>query len=212
MRLTLFVICASLVTAPALAQTLKKDTRIPIVVVDARGVFGRIGQDLATAKGLSTTAVNLPATALGAAGGAHLYLWRGKSMALGIGAEAILTRGKHALLDAVTLKPSTTVIHRRLRGASGQLSLNFGRRAGWSYVTAGLGPTSFESYLAGATPDGLRPTSLNVGGGARWFNWAHLAFTADLRFYTTKPALATPNTAPRLRKNLLVFSAGISIK
>lgn len=212
MRLTLLVICASLVTAPALAQTPKKDTRIPIFVVDARGVFGRIGQDETTAKGLSTTAVNLPATALGGAGGAHLYLWRGKSMALGVGGEAILARGSHALPDAVTLKPSTTVINRRLRGASGQLSLNFGHRAGWSYLTAGLGPTSFESYLAGTTPDGLRPTSLNFGGGARWFNWEHLAFTADLRFYSTKPALATPNTAARLRKNLLVFSAGISIK
>lgn len=218
-RLALFVISAMAFTAPVLAQTPapvaarapKKDTRIPLFVVDARGVFARIGQDATTATGLSTTVLELPATGLGAAGGAHVYLWRGRSMAFGIGGEAMVARARRELTDS-TGKPSGPVINRRLRALSGQLSLNFGRRTGWSYLTAGLGPTSFESYLGSATPDGLRPTSLNFGGGARWFNWEHLAFTADMRFYTTKPALATPNTATRLRKNLVVFSGGIAIK
>jgi len=132
-------------------------------------------------------------------------------MAFGVGGEAILARGKHTLLNSDG-KESGTVIDRRLRGVSGQLSLNFGHRDGWSYLTAGIGPTSFETYLAATVPDGLRPMSINFGGGARWFNWEHLAFTADLRFYQTKPALATPNTAGRLRKNLVVFSGGIAIK
>ena len=220
MRLALFVVSAAgFAATPALAQTPapvpvtapKRDTRIPIFVVDARGVFGRIGQDATTAAGLSTAALALPATGLGMAGGAHMYLWRGKAMALGVGGEALLARARRELTDS-TGKPTGTVINRRLQAISGQLSLNFGRRAGWSYLTAGIGPTSFESYLGSATRDGLRPASLNFGGGARWFNWEHLAFTADLRFYATKPALATPNTAQRVRKNLVVFSGGIAIK
>lgn len=194
--------------APALAQA---PTRLPIFVADARGVFAPFGQDVTTATGLSTSALELPSTGLGLAGGIHVFVWRGKAMAFGVGGEGMLARASRALVDS-TGKETGTVINRRLRGASAQLSLNFGRREGWSYLTAGIGPTSFESYLAGATPDGLRPASLNFGGGARWFNWEHLAFTADIRFYTTKPALATPNTAQRLRKNLLVFSGGISLK
>jgi hypothetical protein len=226
MRLTRFVICATLAAAPASALAQQPapqappeprivrtatDTRLPIAVVDVRGVLARLGQDATTATGLSTTMLELPASAFGAAGGAHAYVWRGRLMALGIGAEGILARASRALLDS-TGKETGTVINRRLRGASAQLSLNFGRRQGWSYLTAGMGPTSFESYFDGKTPDGLRPASLNFGGGARWFNWEHLAFTADIRFYATKPALATPNTAQRLRKNLIVFSGGISLK
>ncbi len=220
-RLSLAVLpVLGLAAAPAFAQApattsatarSNKDTRIPIAVVDARGVFARLGQDATTATGLSTTALNLPATGLGAVGGAHVYLWRGQSMAFGVGGEAIIARARRELTDS-TGKPTGTVINRRLRGVSGQLSLNFGHRDGWSYLTAGIGPTSFESYLGGASPDGLREASLNFGGGARWFNWPHLAFTADMRFYATKPSLATANTAARVRKNLVVFSGGIAIK
>lgn len=197
--------------APATTVLPKTNTRLPLFVIDARGVFARLGQDPTTAAGLSTSALALPARGLGGVAGAQIYIWRGRSMALGVGGEGILARARHELTDTAG-KPTGTVIMRRLRGASGQLSLNFGHRAGWSYITAGLGPTAFESYIDGATPDGLRVTSLNYGGGARWFNVEHVAFSVDMRFYQTKPALATPNTAARARKNLIVFSAGIAIK
>lgn len=223
-RLTLAIVAALVLAAapasaqsPAPAQTSpaatpqKKDSRIPLFVVDARGAFARLGQDATTATGLGATALELPASGIGAAAGAHAYVWRGQTMALGFGGEAIFARASRELLGTDG-KATGKSINRRLRALSGNLSLNFGRRAGWSYLTAGIGPTSFESYYAGTTPDGLRPASLNFGGGARWFNWEHLAFTADLRFYQTKPALATPNTAPRVRKNLIVFSGGIAIK
>jgi hypothetical protein len=213
--LTLFTMAmpASAQTAPPAAAParVKPDARNPVFAIDARGVFGRLGQDTTTATGLSTTQFHLPATGLGAAGGAQVYLWRGRSMAFGIGGEAMFARAHRVLVDSDG-KATSTAIDRRLESASAQLHLNFGHRDGWSYLTAGIGPTSFDSYFAGAVPDGLRETSINFGGGARWFNWEHLAFTADLRFYGTKPALATANTAPRVRKNLVVFSGGISIK
>ncbi len=103
---------------------------------------------------------------------------------------------------------------------SGQVSLNFGHKLGWSYLTVGAGPLAFESYkevsatapTAATMPDGLRARTVNFGGGARWFNVAHLAFTVDLRFYLTPAALATPNTAPRDKHKVFVMSAGIAIK
>ena len=54
--------------------------------------------------------------------------------------------------------------------------------------------------------------TLNFGGGARWFNFDHLAFTIDLRFYRTRAAVATPNTAARDNKSVMVMSAGFAIK
>ncbi len=188
------------------------DNRIPIAVLDARGTFARIGQDAITAAGLFTPVTNLSARAFGAAGGVHVYPIRSQSFAFGIGGEAILARASFEPVDATTKKPTGTVFNRRLRGISGQASLNFGHKLGWSYLTVGLGPTSFESYLAKLQPDGLRPMTLNFGGGARWFNFDHLAFTIDLRFYRTRAAVATPNTAARDNKSVMVMSAGFAIK
>src|SRR5207344_2767716 len=48
-------------TAPApVAPPSKKDLRIPIAVLDVRGVFARLGQDPTTATGLSTAVLDLP--------------------------------------------------------------------------------------------------------------------------------------------------------
>jgi len=55
-------------------------------------------------------------------------------------------------------------------------------------------------------------SALNFGGGARWFNTAHLAFGFDVRFYETKPVNPTPTSPGRERRRLLVLSAGISIR
>jgi hypothetical protein len=142
---------------------------------------------------------------------AHIYPVRRGRLKIGIGAEVLTGSGSSQTKGADGV-PTGPEIHRRLSSMSGQVSLNFGRGAGWSYVTAGAGPLKFESYLNEAEPDGIGATTLNVGGGARWFNWDHVAFTVDLRFYLTRPATATTNTAARERARIVLFSAGISIK
>jgi hypothetical protein len=207
---------AAQVTAPPQAPIVQpapstRDVRLPIAVFDARVAFAPLGRDALTATGLGVTTDALPVTGVGGVIGAHVYPLRTRNFALGVGGEAMLVRAAHDLTDADG-KPTGDRIRRRLRAMSGQVSFNFGHADGWSYLTAGMGPTAFDSYLDGATPDGLTPASLNFGGGARWFNFEHLAFALDLRFYTTKPALATTNTAARARKNVVVISGGISIK
>ena len=209
---------ALVAASPALAQTTPRpaaDTRLPVAVLDARGVWARLGQDPITATGLFLAAPNLPSRGFGGNAGAHIYPLRGRSVAFGIGAEGILAFSRYEPVDETTKKPTGDIFKRRLRGVSGQISLNFGRKAGWSYLTAGLGPMSFESYKELTTPttlDGLRTRTLNFGGGARWFNFDHLAFTLDLRFYRTRAALATPGTAPRGDQTLMIMSAGFAIK
>lgn len=200
--------------APATAPARRSppDNRIPVGVIDARVVMASLGSDTQTASNLFVTAAELKSRAFGLGGGVHLYPLRGKSIALGIGAEAIQAQNSFETVNPTTLKPTGTVYYRRLRGVSGQVSLNFGHNRGWSYLTVGAGPTTFESHLATLAPDGLSDMTLNFGGGARWFAKEHLAFTVALRFYRTPPALATANTASRLKNSVLVMSAGIAIK
>jgi hypothetical protein len=107
-----------------------------------------------------------------------------------------------------------SVVERRIQGTAIGVSINFGHRDGFSYVSVGQGPflydTSTDTRPPGDSPE--RQSTLNYGGGARWFNSAHLAFSFDIRFYETKPVNPTPTSPGRERKRLLVLSAGISIR
>ena len=177
-----------------------------------RGVLARIGTDAQTAKDLNVAELELSPKSYGVSAGAHVYPWRGKSMALGLGGETLFAQSSFQSHDATTNKPTGDVFNRRLKSVSAQVSMNFGHKAGWSYLTVGYGPLAFESYKATTTPDGLHDGTLNYGGGARWFNWDHLAFTFDIRFYATNPADATTYTAGRSRNRLFVMSGGIALK
>jgi hypothetical protein len=154
---------------------------------------------------------DMPSRAKTVVAGAHVYLLRKGGFKLGVGAEAIRGVSSNQHLDP-TGKEVGPIIRRRLEGMSGQLSLNFGKGKGWSYITAGGGPMKFESYLDDAKPTRAGTTTLNYGGGARWFARGHLAFTVDLRFYLIRPATATFDAPPRIRKRVTLLSAGISLK
>jgi hypothetical protein len=225
----LFALVGCVVASPAFAQTPApaappvRRNLIPVLALDARGTFARLGQDEISAAGLGIVKTVLPAKGFGLTGGAHIYPIRVRGFALGLGGEAVLARASNEPLNTTTKKPGGVVYHRRLRGISGQVSFNFGHTRGWSYLTVGMGPMSFETYRTTTTTttspstsavvlDGLRPQTLNFGGGARWFNWDHLALSLDVRYYRTRAALATPNTVARDNKSILVLSAGFSIK
>jgi hypothetical protein len=99
-------------------------------------------------------------------------------------------------------------------GLSGMVSLNFGHRDGWSYVSAGMGPLSFATFQGEQAP-ALRPPvqmTINLGAGARWFITRHVAFCFDLRFYQTEPEVTTDFYPPRQRTQLRVLSAGVAFK
>lgn len=188
-----------------------KPVPLPWFVVDARGGFASLGSDVETASDLGVLGANMPGRALTAVVGAHLYLVRRGGFKLGVGAEMMRGAGSNQPIDS-TGQPVGPVIRRRLNAVSGQLSLNFGKGRGWSYITVGSGPLKFESYLNDASPTTKGDTTLNYGGGARWFTKTHLAFTVDLRFYLTRPVPAAPDTVARGRQRVTLLSAGISLK
>lgn len=212
---------------------------IPAFTVDVRGFYTGLGRDSRTATELQLTPEQLPARALGGVFGAHVYLWRKSRMTLGIGTEYLLARASRTPKPGeVTTPPKKTtpttpdpidlpvepvlpalprpapVVHQRLASFSPQLSLNFGHREGWSYVTAGMGPVSLSTFTGMKAP--IDPpqskSTLNMGGGARWFATPHVAFMFDIRFYETRPSDTTPIYPGRDRKRLRVMSVGISVR
>jgi len=211
MRVALILLLLAAVAAPAAAQP--KDP-LPTFVIDLRGAFAQLGQDVTTATDLGVTATQLPGTAIGGAVGGNYYFLKRKKMSLGLGAEGVLARATaQQTADAQTGVAEGPRIESRLQGFAGTFSLNFGHGQGWSYVSAGIGPMRFQTF-SGDLPASAPPfqATQNFGVGARWFTSNHIAFCFDLRWYLTKPLDATIEYPGRARERILVASVGISIK
>jgi hypothetical protein len=198
-------------TVPASAQDREP---LPIVAADLRGFYTGLGQDPVTAADLGVAPERLPTRGLGGVAGVHVYPVRGRTMALGVGAEAMIARGRSQQKDATTGDPVGLPIEQRLISISPQVSLNFGHRDGWSYLSAGMGRLSFETFEGALPPAELPPvkSTINMGGGARWFITSHIAFTFDVRFYLTRPESASDLFPGRQRSRLMVLSAGFGFK
>jgi hypothetical protein len=208
----LLVLCACLALwpVPAAAQSVGP---LPPIVFDIRGFYSGLGQDPVTASALGVAPTDLPARGLGGAAGIHVYPLRRARMAIGIGGEGILMRGRTERQTELG-DPPALPIQQRLQGLSGSVSLNFGDRNGWSYVTAGMGPLVFKSYLGDEEPSAPAPSkmTINMGGGARWFVTEHVAVAFDVRFYLTRPEAIVEPYPGRQRARLLVLSGGVSFK
>jgi hypothetical protein len=209
-RLVVFLI---LVTA-GLAEAQEPPPRIGPFVLDLQGTFPRFGNDpiLAQSRGLSQA--ELPGPGLGASLGVHAYFARLGVVTLGIGGQATIGRSRSdpaSASDQSTLRPVTETF----KSISPQFSMNFGNGNGWSYLSAGVGRSRWSIVPEGAEPlaaDGETLTTLNYGGGARWFAKPHLAFSLDVRLYEIKngaPQVGLPGTPHTV---LLVIGAGISVK
>ena len=208
----LLIALSGLLFVPAIARAQPAPT-LPMFVFDVRAFYAGLGQDGLTAAALSVTPADLPNRGLGGMAGLHIYPIRSGGFAIGLGGEALLARGRsQPMADEET--PLGPPIEQRLRGLAGALSLNFGHREGWSYVTAGMGPLEFPTFQDDTAPAGPAPRqmTLNYGGGARWFITSHVAFGFDIRFYITKPEEPVPPYPPRERNRLLIMSAGLSFK
>ncbi|HEX4566621.1 MAG TPA: hypothetical protein VH138_08305 [Vicinamibacterales bacterium] len=211
------LVCAVLVclafAAPAAAQ---QDQPIGRFVVDFRGVYGRHKVEPSVAGDLGVESANLPARSWGAAGGAHIYFWHTKHITLGAGAETAWARGSRTpdITNADgTTSPGVTV-RRHFSTIVPELSLNFGHRNGWSYISGGLFGTSTAYLDRGDLPASNVPhrSTIAYGGGARWFANEHIAFAVDFHWYSVAEMPVGPTWVAEPRTTLLILSGGISIK
>jgi len=218
-RAVLVLVSALFLTArahaqdPAVQPTL--DEPIGRFVIDARGLLARFKANAAIAESLGVEAADLPTRGLGLVVGAHLYPLRKRNFALGVGGELLLrARAARTRASAVVDGPAGPTVVTKMTGFAPQVSLNFGKRDGWSYLSAGIGRGAFVSELDDSPfedPESS-PRAINYGGGARWFARKHVAFTFDLRFYKLGQQEKTLDRPPFPAMTVMVFSAGVGVR
>jgi len=211
------IVCALLVclasAAPAAAQ---QDQPIGRFVADFRGVYSRSKVEPSIASDLGVESNNLPARSWGAAAGAHIYFWHTKHVTFGVGGETVWTHGSRTSETTNaggTTTPGPTV-RRHFMTVVPELSLNFGHRNGWSYISGGMFGTS-TLYVDRADAPAMnvpRRSTLSYGGGARWFTNKRIAFAVDFHWYSVAEMPATATAVFEPRTTLLVLSGGIAIR
>jgi hypothetical protein len=210
---------AVLVFASSAHSALAQDPPPPIpwVVVDLHASIPRFpSEDLLLAESRDMMLAELPGSGLGAQISVHVYPLRTRVVTIGLGGELAIGRARQTPVAGATASGATPLraAEERITSLSPQLSLNFGSGSGWSYLSAGLGTTTWylaTDDLGEYPPNSDRLKTLNYGGGGRWFIKPHLAFSFDVRFYAINPGFAyifpaTPRTT------LLIVGAGISVK
>lgn len=209
----LMMICVAF-AAPAAAQ---QKEPLPTFAADIRGMFSRHKVEPDIAKGLGVENANLPVRSFGLVGGAHVYPLRGRKVTLGVGGNIVIARGTRTLdvlgADGLTVTKSPTV-RRRFTAVSPEISLNFGHRNGWSYVSGGMFGRAklYADRLDSPATDAPTRKALNYGGGARWFTTDHIALSVDFRWYSVAEQPQTASVVFQPATTLLVLSAGIAIK
>jgi len=216
----LALVLVLLAARPSAAQLPPADPPGPYVI-DVRGATTGFPKHEAFFP-LVPSGTIVPSRGFGIDLGGHVYLMRLGAARLGFGAN--LVRIRHSTSPQVPVgappqSPATRTIpdvEATLTLIAPQLSFNFGNAEGWSYLGGGLGfaevDTATSGTLAPAERGSGRLSSINVGGGARWFRNRHVAFAFDVRFHMVSaatpplPRVGTPKTT------LVVAAAGLSLR
>lgn len=219
----LAVLLASALPSTAAAQDPSDsppDVRQPIgrFAVDVRAAMPRYKQTQALGDVIGVDKTDLPSRGLGLVLGAHVYPLRMGHVTLGLGGEVMASRASRTEKAEDDTQPDGPTVETRFSALSPQVSLNFGGRDGWSYVSGGMGWSRFSLELvdeatgAPDTEENPGRKTINYGGGARWFAKEHVAVSFDLRFYAVgeRPATATQTALSKM--TVMVISVGASFK
>lgn len=198
-----------LASAPAAAQTLGPGAPGPYAI-DLRGATSGVPQTQTFYPALPT-GTTIPRRGFGFGVGGHLYPMQLGVARVGFGADFLLIRGTSSTVGTTSTSGGTTSTGSGASSSTGssssstattpvtfpdvtvtgrivspQVSVNFGSREGWSYLSAGYDIGSMSSTASG-TPELSLSTGVlkgpNFGGGARWFLRQRLAFGFDMRFH-----------------------------
>jgi hypothetical protein len=166
----------------------------------------------------------LPGRNWGVAVGGTIYPFRLGPITFGVGASITTAKGKGESLTIVTgsganaITRVTPIVRTGITNVAPQLSMNFGHKLGWSYISAGYGRSKVTSSAdaLGTTPEDIVPAAwnaaLNFGGGAKWFMKPHLGAGFDVRFVKLSSRSATDTLPSAKRTQLWNISVGISIQ
>ena len=204
----------------AAARAQDPPPKIGPFVVDLHATVPKYPSSPALAASHDVVVAELPGRGLGLQVGGQVYFFRWRAVTFGIGGEYAASRGRKpppdapggsTATDATTLRETEETFSSK--GTS--LSFNFGTGHGWSYISGGIGQSTWSVIPVGraAFPsDQERLKTINYGGGARWFAKAHVAFSFDVRFYAINPGPAFLDFPGSPRTTMLVIGAGVSLK
>jgi hypothetical protein len=197
-------------TPPASAQ--EPPPKIGPFAVDLHATVPRFPDDLQLANSRGMTLAELPGVGIGVQIGLHVYLLTWRAITFGVGGEFASSRARQTPpAGAQSVRPATETF----TSLAPQLSFNFGNGHGWSYVSGGIGQSTWSIVPEGQEPfpsDSDRLRTINYGGGARWFAKSHLAFSFDVRFYAIDPGTPYFGFPGSPRTTLMVVGAGVSVK
>ena len=164
----------------------------------------------------------VPDRAWGPAVAATVYPFRLGIMTFGFGAAFSTAEGKSDSLEiiegsgATATTRITPIVRTRVRSLIPQVSINFGHKLGWSYLSAGLGRTKVDGhadYVDGrVSVPAVWSQALNFGGGARWFMKPRLGAGFDVRFVKLGSRGASDALPAARRSQMITFSAGITLQ
>ena len=204
-------VLVALLVAPAPLMAQSHEPPGPYVV-DARAVFPRFRQNNLVAGELLVPPTNLPSGGFGLSLGAHWYPIHSKLVTLGIGGEWLAARGSQTVEAVDEAAPSPTV-RDRFSVISPQVSINFGGRNGWSYISGGIGRAKLTMELADEPlPPAPWRRAINYGVGARWYTSVHVAVSLDLRWYAVDQEPVTLGRPLIPRMTLLMLSGGVALR
>jgi hypothetical protein len=216
------LLAAALVAGAASVALAQQPEPIPRVVADVRGASAGLPTGLGWVPPVPEGAV-IPGRGFGLDGGGHVYIARFKVGAIGVGGTVLIARGESSPPEPDSTTTTTVTplpaVRTRLMSLLPHVSLNFGHRLGWSYVSGGLGRTLVRSELiaplAGIPPEPMESPwvrTVHYGGGARWFVNDHVAFSLDLRWYKLSGSEATATEGAFSKQSLITATAGVSFK
>ena len=220
-RAALVLALAVLFAVPAAAQGPPPEPPGPYVI-DVRGTLGGFPRDTAFFTPVPTGTV-VPTRGFGFDLGAHVYLFRLGPARLGIGANVLRVHHKTSPPEPTVAGTSTPPAPRTVPDVEAtlttlvpQLSFNFGTADGWSYLSAGYGRAEVNAATSGTATAAVRESgplsSINVGGGARWFRSPRFAVGFDVRFHILSARSQEPPLVGTPRSMVITASAGISLK
>jgi len=204
------VLCLLPLAVPAFAQ--EPPPKIGPFVIDLHATVPRFPGDLQLAESRNMMLAELPGTGLGVQAGVHIYLFKWRAITFGVGGEVASSRARQTPAEGTQNVRAAT---EEFRSIAPQLSFNFGSGTGWSYISGGIGQSTWSIVPEGRTPfpsDSERLRTINYGGGARWFAKKHLAFSFDVRFYAIDPGTPYFGFPGSPRATLLIIGAGVSVK
>lgn len=208
-----------LVSVPAAAQNAE---RLPWFVVDVHAATIGLPQAEGWVPALGAT-TEYPGRNFGLSGGATVYPFRLGLITFGLGAS-VSTAKASAKTEVISGSGATQtvvvtqIVRTGVTNVVPQISMNFGRRLGWSYISAGLGRTKVSSRAdaIGTAPEFVVPSAwnqaINFGGGARWFMKPHIGASFDIRFVKLGSRSPTDVLPSAKRTQQWTISAGISIQ